>query len=326
MESFLFSLSAVFPIVSLVALGYFLKKKGMITPVFGKSANQLVFRLFLPVMLFLNIHKIQSFENLDFRYILYTIAFVLSVFAVFLFLLPRIIKKEEFCGVLLQASFRSNFSHVGIPLTLSLVGEGGVAAAALLSALLVPVFNILAVISLSVFRKDGEKISVKGIAKKIATNPIILGVAAGLVSLILREFLRNRGVFFDLLSVDAIAKPLKDLGNVASPLALLALGAEFEFSHMGEMKKEILIGTAVRVFFVPTLALGTAFLLGIFEAVHFATFIAAFATPVAIASVPMAQEMGADSRLAGQLVVWTTIVSGFTIFLYTFVLKVIGIF
>ena len=161
---------------------------------------------------------------------------------------------------------------------------------------------------------------------KIAKNPIIIGVVTGILFLLLREFLKNYGIAFDILSVDAIAKPLNYLGNVATPMALLALGAEFEFSDMGAMKKEILIGTAVRTVLVPTLAIGTALLLGIFEAVHFATFIAAFATPVAIASVPMAQEMGADSRLAGQLVVWTTIASGFTIFLFTFVLKAIGVF
>ena len=77
---------------------------------------------------------------------------------------------------------------------------------------------------------------------------------------------------------------------------------------------------------MPALGFGIALLIGGFEAAHYAAFIGVFATPVAVSSVPMAQEMGADTNLAGQLVVWTTIMSSLTVFLCTYVLRVIGIF
>lgn len=326
MDSFLFAFSAVFPIIILVAVGYGIKKKGWITSDTGGLLNRLVFRLFLPVMLFLNVYKIEAPEKIDLTYIFYTVAAVIVIFLLSLPLVCLVTGNNARRGPLWQATVRSNFAHIGIPLSLSLFGDEGVAVASLLSALLVPVFNVLAVISLSVFREDGKKISVKSIVLNIVKNPLIQAVLSGVLLMLMREFLQARGIAFDILSVDVIAKPLNYLGNVATPLALIALGAQFEFSAVGEMKKEIFMGVALRTVIVPAIAIGTALLIGCFEGAHFASFVAAFATPVAIASVPMAQEMKADSIFAGQLVVWTTLVSGVTVFLFTLLLKIIGIF
>jgi predicted permease len=76
------------------------------------------------------------------------------------------------------------------------------------------------------------------------------------------------------------------------------------------------------------LVIGTAFIFfrDKFGAAQFATLVAAFATPVAVPSVPMVQEMGGDVTLAGQLVVWSTLVSAITIFICTFLLRLGGAF
>lgn len=326
MDSFLFSASAVFPIIALVVLGYLLKRMGFISLSFAREANKLVFHVFLPVMLFVNVSKITSPENMELSYILYTVAAVIAVFFISLPLVMAVTKDPSRRGVLLQCSFRSNFSYIGIPLALSLFGDEGVATASLLSAALIPVFNILAVVALSVFRRDGKKPDAKSILLNILKNPLIRAVFLGIIYLVIRELLASRGVFFDLLSVEMIAKPLNYLGNVATPLALIALGAQFEFSAAGEMKKEILFGTLMRVFLVPAAAIFIAVFSHAFEGQHFAAFMGAFATPVAISSVPMAQEMGADTSLAGQLVIWTTLLSAVTVFLFIFTLSAIGIF
>ena len=92
------------------------------------------------------------------------------------------------------------------------------------------------------------------------------------------------------------------------------------------MKREIIIGTLSRVLICPLVCIGAALLLGIFESAHFAAFIGVFCTPLAVSAVPMTQEMGSDSALAGQLVITTTIFSAFSIFLFTYVLRLIGIF
>ena len=119
---------------------------------------------------------------------------------------------------------------------------------------------------------------------------------------------------------------MTNLSAVATPIALISLGAEFEFVEVKEFRREILFTVAVRNFIVPTVMLAAAYFIGIFSGSHFAAFVALFATPIAVSSVPMAQELGGESRLAGQLVVWTTLVSAVTIFLYSFILKLIGVF
>lgn len=326
MNSFLFAVNAVLPIILMVVLGYVLKKIGWMTKSFAEAANKLAFHVFLPVLLFSNVYKISSPGEIELGYILYTLLAVFLIFLISIPLVCLVTKKNDRRGPLLQSTFRSNFAHVGIPLAMSMFGDGGVATASLLSTALIPLFNVLAVISLSLFRKGGEKVSIQNIVKGILKNPLIHGVVLGIVFLLLREGLAAKNISFDLMKVDFIAKPINYLAGIATPLALISLGAEFEFSAAGEMKKEILFGVLFRTVFVPVAALGIALCLGIFRGEHFASFVAAFATPVAIASVPMAQEMDADSSLAGQLVIWSTIASGITVFFYTFFLKIIGIF
>ena len=121
---------------------------------------------------------------------------------------------------------------------------------------------------------------------------------------------------------------LNYLYGLATPLALIILGVQFEFSAISELKKEIVFGTIIRTVIVPVLGLGIALLFfrERFTGAHFAAFVALFATPLAVSTVPMTQEMKGDTALAGQLVVWTTLLSGITIFITAFTLKYIGIF
>ena len=118
------------------------------------------------------------------------------------------------------------------------------------------------------------------------------------------------------------------LSNLAIPLALLVLGAQFEFSAVSSLRREIIFGTLIRTVIVPLFAIGVAYIFfrDRFSAAHFASFVSVFATPVAVPSVPMVQEMGGDVTLAGQLVVWSTLVSALTVFLVTFLLRLGGAF
>ena len=111
-------------------------------------------------------------------------------------------------------------------------------------------------------------------------------------------------------------------------MALLMLGVQFEFSAVKTLRREILFGVLARAVAVPLLGLGCAyfFFRGRFGGAEFAAFVALFSTPVAVSSVPMAQEMGADHTLAGQLVVWTTLLSAVSVFAASFLLKLAGIF
>lgn len=321
MDSLLFALNAVAPIVLTVVLGYLLKKIGLISAEFAKQGNKLCFRIFLPCMLFLNVYKIENITSIQPSYIIYTVIAVLVLFLAAFPIVTLATSHRERRGVLCQAAFRSNYAFIGIPLAQSLFADEGVAAASVLSAVVIILFNVLAVICLSVYRKG--KPSIKKIILDILKNPLIISIALGILVLIVRPF-----VPFRISDVTPVYKVLSNIAGIATPLALLVLGAQFEFSGVNKLRREIIFGVGMRCFMVPVLGLGGAYLLfkGEFTGAHFAAITAVFTTPLAISSVAMAQEMDADAELAGQLVIWTTVISAFTTFIASFLLKTAGVF
>ncbi len=325
MDAFLFAIGAILPIVLMVAVGYLLKRLKLIGEELAKGLNRLVFRVLLPCMLFLNVYKIDSLASIDLGYVLFATVITVILFLVGIPLCMLVTKQNDQRGPLLQSVFRSNFALVGIALATSLFGEEGGAIATVLSAFSIPLYNILAVICLTVFG-GGGKISIKKILLGIVKNPLIWSIAAGLFCLAIRSILVKNGIAFRLSDIGPIYWVIEQLSKTATPIALLVLGAQFELSAIPAMKKQILFGTAMRLVVAPTVALLSAFLIGSFSGAHYAAFVALFASPVAVSSVPMAQEMGADAKLAGQLVVWTTVGSAFTLFLISFLLKAVGIF
>jgi len=328
MNSFVFALTAVLPIIIMVAIGYLLKRIKLINDSFVKMANKLVFHIFLPAMLFLNIYNISSVSGFRYGYIIYAVILIFALFLIALVCSFFVTKAKDRRGVITQVAFRSNYALVGIPLAGSLYGATGEAVASLASAITIPVFNVLAVISLSVFGKEGKKTSVKSIIIDIIKNPLIDSIAVGIICVAVRSVFVKNGIEFRLTDIPVLFTVLKYLGTVATPLALMMLGAQFEFSAVARLKKEIIFGTSMRVIVAPLIGVGVAYLFfrNVFNGAEFATFVALFSTPVAVSSVPMTQELGGDVELAGQFVVWTTLLSALSIFLATFLMRLAGIF
>ena len=330
MDSLIFALSAVAPIVLMVVIGYMLKKLGFMNERFAKEANRLVFRIFMPVMLFVKIYNMQDLSSIDFGFIAYALIAILIVFFLSIPASMVIARQKNRRGVLIQAALRSGYSLIGIPLAESLYGEAGAAAATILSAALIPLFNVLAVISLVAIGNDdsSKKPSVGSIILDIIKNPLIVGIFSALVCVAIRGVFVNVGIDFRISNITPVMNVLQYLSNLAIPLALLVLGAQFEFSAVASLKREIIWGTLIRTVIVPAFTLGIAYFCfgDRFSPAHYATFVAAFATPVAVPSVPMVQEMGGDVTLAGQLVVWSTLASAFTVFMFTFLLRLGGAF
>ena len=310
----------------MIVVGYFLKKINLLESEMAKKLNTLVFRIFLPVMLFLNVYKIQSFSEIDFVFVWYAIGMTILFFLIGVPLMGIIFKDNRQRSVMLQGIFRANYALVGIPLAESLFGLEGSIMASLLSAFIVPIFNILAVICLTIYSAGDKKPSLLGVIKGVAKNPLIQGIFCGFIALGIRAILVECNVDFRLSDITPVYKTLQNLSNVATPLSLLVLGARFELSAIPHLKKHIIIAVINRIVLVPFIGISIAIVLNRFTGAQFASFIACFCTPVAVSSVPMSQEMGADADLMGQIVVWTTIFSAFSIFIASYVLRVIGIF
>ena len=337
------AVNAILPIILLIVLGYFLKRIKFLSKDFLKLGNKLVFRILLPVMLFMNIYD-SDWSAFRWDIILYALIAILVIFCLGLITCILTTKRADRRGVILQCTFRSNFAIIGTSLAASLAGSGflesSLANVALLQAFSIPMFNILAVISLSIFTPkesaDGTQVAkkhgVKSIFKGIVTNPLIIAVAIGLVCLGIRQLevtVCGEVVFSIKNHLTFLYSVLNQLKNCASPFALIVLGGQFEFSAVNGMLKEIIVGTGWRIVLAPVLGLGVAVLLTHTSilplgAGEFPALVALFGSPVAISSAVMAAEMKNDEQLATQLLVWTSVLSIFTIFIIVCVLMAMG--
>ena len=326
MSDIIFAINAVLPIILMIVVGYFLKKIGLLQEDTAKKLNTLVFRVFLPVMLFLNVYKINNLADIDFTFVFYAVGITVLLFLIGVPVMHVLFKDNRQRSVMLQGIFRANYALVGIPLAESLFGAQGSIMASLLSAFVVPVFNILAVICLTIYSAGDKKPSISGVFKGIAKNPLIQGIACGLVALFIRHIFVMSDISFRLSDLTPIYKVLNNLSSIATPLSLLVLGARFELSAIPTLKKQIILATINRVIIVPIIGISIAVMMDRFSGAQFASFVACFCTPVAVSSVPMSQEMGADADLMGQIVVWTTVFSAFSIFIASYILRVLGIF
>ncbi len=312
MENFVLSLEIVLPLFIVMAVGYVCKRMNLITEQAAKQMNGLSFRVFLPVLLCKNIYTSSLDSLLNPLVFIYAAVGILVMFFVLMALIPRIEPDGRKCGAMIQAMFRSNYAYFGIPLVQSIFPDSDTSIASLLVVVVVPMFNVLAVIALETFR--GGKADPKQIIKKILTNPLIIGSLAGLVILL-------TGLKIPFI----LQKPIDDLSKVATPLALFLLGASIDFSKTGAHVRQLSLCVLGKLVVFPLLAVLFAALLGM-RGVELASLLIIFGAPTAVNSAIMAQQMGSDGDLATEAVVFTTAFSALTVFLFIFALKTLGMF
>ena len=334
MDKLLFTLNVVLPIILPIFLGYSLKRIGFLKEEFLNGINKLVFVVLLPVLLFSNIY-LADLSTINWAFCGIAAVAIFALFGVGL-IVVLFIKDPKQKGVMLQASFRSNYAIIGIPLATLIGGDEAGAQAAVVAAISVPLFNMLAVISLSMFDKtEDNKIDIKRMLFKIVTNPLIVGVAAGvlvcLIGLWIDAGTGNSRVLYQIVNkndgtVKFIGTTIDYIGRCATPMALLVLGGKFEFSAVKKLWPQLTISVTLRLIITPTVMLIIFYLIGYRTKTDFAILIALFATPIAVSSVPMAAQMGQDEELAGQIVVWTSALSAFSLFFIILICSLIGIF
>ncbi len=330
MDALIFSLNSILPILLLAILGFYLKRIGLFTNEFLKVANSFVFKVCLPTLLFVNVYNVENLKNIPWNVVgiagfVTFIIFFLGIIYVLIF-----IKKEEQKGAVLQGFFRSNYIVIGLPLAFSIGGAEAQILASVIAAFMVPLYNILAVIALTIFLpQHGAKKSffslILDMLKKIVTNPLILGAMVGLVCLAIRPFIGEWRL--KTSEFQSIFKAIENLTGMATPLALVVLGGEFSFSAVKRLFPQILQVVVVRLVVVPLIGLVIiSQFFPSFGTVEYAALLGLFAAPTAVSSAVMAQSMGNDGELARQIVVWTSVFSVFTLFAFTAFFRSIGIF
>ena len=293
LNTFIFALNAILPIVLLIFLGYGIKRSGFLDELWFKKGNKFIFKIALPVLLFYNVYCIESFAAIDWAVVIFAEIVIFLMFAIGLVVVRLTVKDEKQKGVILQCIIRSNFSIIGIPLAEALGGLEGMGVAAVLSAFSIPTFNVLSVIALTIYKRDekGQKIRPKEILRSIVTNPLIIGVAVGLVVLGIRSMIpvgpKGEPVFTLATHMPFLFKAIVNLSRIASPLALVIMGGLFDFSAVKSLRKQIVMGTVFRVVIVPFIALSLAVMLSEHSVfLHFSpacypALIALFGSPVA---------------------------------------------
>ncbi|MBR2500172.1 MAG: AEC family transporter [Clostridia bacterium] len=312
MESLQLSFNSVLPIFILMAFGYLLRLFKVAEKSHFDAANKLVFRIFLPVMLFYNIYKTESLKIFDLKLISFTIIGILSIYILGYFVVLGVTRDNSKRGVMLQGFFRSNYAILGIPLVNYICGENTIGLASLMVAIVVPTFNVLAVICLEGFRKG--KVNIFSLIKGIITNPLIIGCILGAVCLVSK-------VKLPYLIENAVV----DVSKIATPLSIIALGASFIFTSLKGRVCELLITVFTKLIFSPLIMLTIAVFLG-FKGEALACILITFGSPIAISSFAMSQEMGGDEKLSAQSIVLSSALCILTLFGWIFVLSRLGLF
>ena len=311
MENLIIAFNAVLPVMLCIMLGYFLARIGMIKEELRKGLNSLCFKVFLPFYLFDSVYDTDVSTAFNPGLMLFCCLAMIAWFAALMIMIPRIEPENPRRGVLIQAMFRSNFALFGLPMAETLCGKENMGPTNLLIGVCVPLVNVLAVITLETFR--GGKPSVRKMLLGIAKNPLIIASLLGLA--------------FNLLNIPLytdLRKTIINLGKVATPLSMVALGASFTFASTKVYRRQLLLGVSGKLIISPLLMVTLGALLG-FRAETLVPVLIFFGAPTAVSSFPMAQQMDGDGELAASLVVFTSALSIVTIFLWVFALKTIGL-
>lgn len=319
-KSFITAVNAVLPFVIYLLFGYGVKRSGIVDEAFLKKLNRMVFRCFFPVMMFKNLYHISPGSRVNGFYVTFSVASLLVLIVLLVLLLPRFVSGDPQRGVMIQGIFRSNFVLFALPMTESVFQEAGVAVASVLVAIIVPIYNVAAVIILEMFNPEtkGKASRRPGgyallLFKNVLTNPIILGAIVGALFLL-----------FGIRLPEAVDQPVSAISNMTTPLALFILGGTLRFSTVGRNGRYLAPVLLIKMILLPLFTTLAAPLLPITNIEQFVLLVM-YGSPTAVASYAMAENMGGDGELAGQIVALGTVLSIFTLFGWIFLYGQMGL-
>lgn len=314
MDSFIFSLNATVPIFAIMVLGYILHRIGFITDEFANVANKFVFKVCLPCMLFLDLKNTDIRHNFDGSYIGFC-AVVTIVSILIIWGLAKIFLKDKTeVGAFVQASYRSSAAILGIAFIQNIYGDSGMGPLMIIGA--VPLYNVFAVLILTVESNDVSIQNSKGRIKttilNILKNPIIIGIVLGILA---------SGIQLKLPQM--VEKTIQNLGVMASPLALIAIGAGFEGRKALAKMKPTLAATFIKLVGLAMLVLPIAIHLG-FRDQKLLALLIMLASPSTPTAYIMAKNMHGDETLSSSIIVLTTVLSSVTLTGWIFLLRYLG--
>ena len=310
-ESFSAALRVVIPMIILMSVGWLMRVNKKITRQSMKEFDRIIFLVFMPVLLFKNIYEMNFYERFAAKEMIFSAVCLLVLFAIAYFV-PRIFVKDgNKSSVIAQAVGRGNYILFGVAVCEALYGEGSAGMVVMLGVLVIPAINTFSAIVLELNRSG--KASPGKLFIAILRNPMII---ASLLAFA-----------FNLCKIKIpvpIWSAIRSLANSTTTVSFISLGVGLEMIESKSDRMPLILGVVLRMLVVPLIFMPISIFAG-FRNESLCAMMIIFAAPSAVASYPMAVAMGADGKLAGQLVCITTLLSVFTIFFWTFILRVFGL-
>ena len=313
MENLIFSLNATIPIFLMMLLGMLFRKLGWMDEVFAAKMNKFVFLVPLPVLLFEQLATVDFSEVWDIKFILF--CFVVTAISITISTLISLLWKDRSIkGEFIQATYRSSAALLGIAFIQNIYGTAGMAPLMIIGS--VPLYNIMAVVVLSVFKPGNnsfDKALVKKTLKGIATNPIIIGIVAGFVWSALK-----------LPMPSILHKTVSSIGATATPMGLMSMGATFEMKKATSKMKPTLVAVFMKLVGFCAIFLPMAALLG-FRNEEMIAILVMLGSATTVSCFVMARNMGHEGTLSSGVIMMTTLVSAFTLTMWLDVLRSFGL-
>ena len=315
MDDLLFSLNATLPIFIMMMLGYFLRRIGLITQEFADAANAFVFKICLPLVLFDDLYQMDIAAAWDGGFVAFCAAATLGSIAL-CWLVSLAFGQQPWRGEFIQASYRSGTAFLGIAFLLSIYGEAGVGPLMVIGA--VPIYNVSAVVILELMRpgKKGRGVNgelIRSTIKGIVTNPIILGIVAGVVWSLLR-----------IPMPQVLGAAVADVGGIATPLGLIALGASFSFRRAFAVGTPSIVASAIKLVGLELVFLPLALAAG-YTGQKLVAVMMMLGLPSTVSGYVMARNMGYEGAVNSSVVMLTTLLSSVTITFWLWLLKSQGL-
>ena len=315
MSDFLFSINVTFPIFLVMVIGWVLHQIGMLDEHFVTVANRFNFMVTLPFMLFRDIASVDIWEVFDLKFVLFCAVASSICFWVIWGATKLFLKDHTMRGAFVQASFRSSAAVMGLAFISNIYGASAMGPLMIIGA--VPLYNIYSVLVLTFEADHGDEARDTGKIKQacinIAKNPIIIAIVLGLVVAL-------AGIHFPTI----VNKTVNSVAQMATPLALIALGAGFEGRKALAKMKPTLWASAIKLVIQPLIFLPVAAYLG-FHGEKMIAILIMLAAPATPSCYIMAKNMKNDGVLTASIVVMTTLLAAFTLTGWIYILRVMAL-
>lgn len=314
MSNLIFTLNIVAPVFLIIFIGFFLKRIKIIDETFNSITSKVVFNVAMPALLFQKLSSIPVSEVFDLFYLIYVVAALCFMF-VFAWIVSTFFTHDgRNKGAFIQGAFRGNFAIIGFALIFNAYSEDALAPAAIVLAVIMPLYNILSIIALTVPVHKEQSIHPFVTLIKIITNPLILAAFFALP--------------FSILNIpihSIFTRTVDYLAALTLPLALIGIGSSLGLKSARERILLAFGATSIKIVIMPIFCTFFAILLG-FRGQELGILFFLFAAPTAIASYIMAEALGSNSKLAANIVMISTFASLVTISVGIFILRSLHLF